>query len=55
MKELSDQMRTAAEIVEKVAYLYNLNAKPAGVALSADWLRHEADVLDAPIPEDADD
>lgn len=46
----TDQMRAAADTLEFVARLYALSAHPAEVELSAQWLRHEADVLDRPIP-----
>ena len=46
----TDQMRSAADTLEFVARLYALANNPAEVALSAQWLRHEADVLDRPIP-----
>ena len=47
---ITSEMRYAADVLEKVARLYNLNDRPAGVELSADWLRREAHVLDKPIP-----
>lgn len=47
----TDQMRSAADTLEIVARLYALStSEPDSVALSAKWLRHEADVLDRPIP-----
>ena len=46
----TDQMRSAADTLEFVARLYGLSVFPDEVALSAKWLRHEADVLDRPIP-----
>jgi hypothetical protein len=46
----TDQMRSAADTLEFVARLYALSNEPESVALSAKWLRHEADVLDRPIP-----
>ena len=46
----TDQMRAAADTLELVARLYGLSVFPDEVALSAKWLRHEADVLDRPIP-----
>jgi hypothetical protein len=45
---LTEDMRTAADIVERVVKLYSLGTSDH-VALSADWLRNEADVLDRPI------
>ncbi len=45
---LTEDMRTAADIVERVVRLYSLGTSDH-VALSADWLRNEADVLDRPI------
>ena len=46
----TDQMRAAADTLEFVARLYALSPQASAVALSADWLRREADVLDRPIP-----
>ena len=46
----TDQMRAAADTLEFVARLYALSPQTDKVALSAAWLRHEADVLDRPIP-----
>ena len=48
----TDQMRAAADTLEFVARLYALSGHPAEVALSAKWLRYEADVLDKPIPRE---
>lgn len=48
MSEFTDEMRTAADIIEKVVRLYSLGTSDH-VAISADWLRAEADVLDRPI------
>jgi hypothetical protein len=48
MSELTDHMRTAAATIEIVVRLYSLGTSDH-VALSADWLRKEADVLDRPI------
>ena len=45
MSELTDHMRTAAATIEIVVRLYSLGTSDH-VALSADWLRKEADVLD---------
>ena len=45
---LTEDMRTAADIIERVVKLYSLGTSDH-VALSADWLRNEADVLDRPI------
>ena len=47
-------MRQAADILESVARIYNLSPQPSNVKFSANWLRHEADVLDRPIPEEAE-
>lgn len=46
----TDQMRAAADTLEFVARLYALSPQADQVALSAQWLRHEADFLDRPIP-----
>ena len=46
----TDQMRSAADTLEFVARLYALSPQPSQVEISAAWLRHEADVLDRPIP-----
>lgn len=48
MSEFTDEMRTAADIIEKVVRLYSLGTSDH-VALSAEWLRNEAAVLDRPI------
>lgn len=48
MSELTDEMRIAAATIERVVRLYSLGTSDH-VALSADWLRNEADVLDRPI------
>lgn len=52
MSGLAAEMRTLAEGLERVAWLYQLSPtdKPSEVRLSAAWLRREADVLDKPIP-----
>lgn len=50
--KITAEMRAAADTLEKVARLYHLNNRPAETELSAAWLRHEADVLDCPIPEE---
>ena len=49
--KITAEMRKAADTLEKIARLYHLGSGPAEIELSAAWLRHEADVLDAPIPE----
>ena len=45
---ITDEMRAAADTIERVVRLYSLGTSDH-VALSADWLRNEADVLDRPI------
>ena len=49
--KLTKEMRSAADTLEQVARLYHLGSGPDQIELSAAWLRREADVLDAPIPE----
>lgn len=50
MSDLTDQMRAAAATLELVARVYNLSPQPAAVEMSAKWLRHEANILDRPLP-----
>lgn len=50
MTTMTDRMRSAADTLEFVARIYELASHPEEVALSAKWLRREADTLDRPIP-----
>lgn len=45
-----DELRSAAATLEKAARLWRLAPNPAAAPISADWLRKQADILDAPIP-----
>ena len=49
--KITAEMRKAADTLERVARLYHLSSNPSETELNAAWLRREADVLDAPIPE----
>jgi uncharacterized protein involved in tolerance to divalent cations len=49
---LTEQMRAAAHILEKVSSLYGWK-DPAKGEWSANQLRREADMLDKPIPSEA--
>ena len=49
--KITAEMRAAADTLEKIARLYHLGSGPAEIELNAAWLRREADVLDAPIPD----
>lgn len=48
---LADEMRRAADTLEKVARLYG-SRNPATSTWTARRLRYEADILDRPIPGD---